>query len=72
MNEVEIPVTVWYTENGRGDSVSTVLGRGVMVPLGVFETCVFWADGNSEVVNITREMITAKRHHEFHARDLLK
>lgn len=65
MNEIQTPVTVWLTECARG-SVSTVLGRGAILPLGVFETCVFWADGSREVVNITREMITAKNHHEYH------
>jgi len=55
------PISVFRREFDNGASVSTVLGLGGIVPFGVFETCVFFADGFSQVVNRSKDLDEAKK-----------
>jgi len=64
-DSIQLPVTVFCREFDNGASVSTVLGLGGVIPFGVFETCVFFANGDSEVVNRSKDLAEAKKFFDY-------
>jgi len=65
VNSIQPPVTVFCREFDNGACVSTVVGLGDIVPFGVFETCVFFADGSSEVVSRSKDLEEAKKFFDY-------
>ena len=65
MDSIQLPITVFYNEFDNGASVSTVLGLGGLTPFGFFETCVFFADGTSRVVNRSKDLGEAKKFFDY-------
>jgi len=64
-DSIQLPITVFCREFDNGASVSTVLGLGGVVPFGIFETCVFFANGSSEVVGRSKDLEEAKHSFDY-------
>lgn len=66
-----MPERIMFTELAGGCQVSTVIGKGGILADGLYETCVFYPDGYSEVVKQTWNFDEAFQSHTDWIHDLL-
>lgn len=71
MTDLKAPTRVWYIEDDKGNAVSTVLGHGTILPRGVYETCLLFADDSCEIVCTTTDREEAAKCHATCAASIL-
>lgn len=71
MTDLKAPTRVWYIEDDKGNAISTVLGHGTILPRGVYETCLFFADDSCQIVGTTTDKEEAAKCHATWAASIL-